>query len=436
MNKCFNKAIILYMAFLQSVFCQQNKDRFMNSVDFGRLNTTQKKTYIKKCFEKSAIDIYNLLNDKVLPDYEEKNKKGALGLEERKAYANLMEVFSIASVIKSGVEKAQGLIEGSAEKIKCFLHDDDNPSMNYVSGVNSGFYCYSCGEKGKIIDIFNLIDLMGLWQGKGHIKFIEQMSVAANMFVSGNISNDTSEESHTDYIPYTPEMVKIIHAPYLKLIKVKEDKNAIDYLKSRGITPYVANRLGVMVQYPTNELNNPIGRGCLVFVNGNGSYSVRVYLEDAEVVKQQGYEVGLRWYNSKNKAVGIFNEQVIDHCEKFGQTLFICEGAFDCMSCETLGFHAISINSVSNRLLAYEKIKNKKIRCICLADTDDAGKKMAQTFSECGNAVYIPDFYSNDSSDNFLSKYKDINECLVADKVKTQHALKELEDKAKIFFSF
>ncbi len=434
MNNCYNNAIILFMMFLQD-FCKTNKGVFMSGVDFGRLNTTQKKTYIKNVFEKSAITIYNGLTEQLLPQYAEKDKKGVLTLEERKQYLQLMEIQSVASTIKSGVEKAQGLIEGSAERMKCFLHDDNNPSMNYVSGVNSGFYCYSCGEKGKIIDIFNLIDLMNVWQGKGHTKFVEQMNVAANLFVNGTVSNDTSENSHSDYIPYTGAMVKVMHSPSLKLIKVKDDKKAVDYLKSRGIPYYVANRLGVMVQYPTNEMGNPIGRGCLVFINGNGSYSHRVFIEDSELVKSQGYEVGLRWYNSKNQSVGILNEQVIDHCEKFGQTLFICEGAFDCLSVESLGFHAIAVNGAGNGLLAYEKyIKGRKIRCVCLADTDVAGKTMALNLKDCD--IYIPDFYSNDNSDNFISKHKDINECLLADKIKTQHALKDLENKAMECFTF
>ncbi len=436
MNECYNNAIIVFMVFLQD-FCKANKSVFMNGVDFGRLNTTQKKTYIKKTFEKSAITIYKGLTEQKLPEYAEKDKKGVLTVEERKKYLQYMEVRDVARVIKSGVEKAEGLIEGSAERMNCFLHDDEKPSMNYVSGVNSGFYCYSCGEKGKIIDIFNLIDLMNIWHDKGHMKFVEQMSVAASLFVNGTVSSDKSEDSHTDYIPYTSSMVKIMHAPALKLTKAKDDNNAVAYLKSRGITPYVANRLGVMVQYPTNELGKPIGRGCLVFINGNGSYSHRVFMEDAELVKSQGYEVGLRWYNSKNNEVGIFNEQVVEHCEKFGQTLFICEGAFDCMSVESLGFHAVSVNSTANAFTFYDRVlKEKNIKCICLADTDDAGKKMAKALSTCNGKIYIPDFYSNDNSDNFISKYKDINECLLADKIQTQHALKGLEDKAKTFFSF
>lgn len=436
MNGCFNQAIILFMAFLQN-FCKANKSSFMSGVDFARLNTTEKKKYIKSAFEKSAITIYKGLSEQLLPLYEEKNKKCVLANEERIHYVQLMEVQSVASVIKAGVEKAEGLIEGSAEKMKCFMHDDTNPSMNYVSGVNSGFYCFSCGEKGKIIDIFNLIDLMSVWQGKGHIRFVEQMAVAASMFVHGTVSSENTENSHSDYIPYTAGMVKIMHAPYLNLTKVAEDPKAVDYLKSRGIPSYVAKRLGVMVQYPTNELGRPIGRGCLVFINGNGSYCNRVFLEDRELLKAQGYEVGLRWYNSKNTSVGIFNEQVIDHCEKFKQTLFICEGAFDCMSVESLGFHAVAVNSTSNALSCYENVlKYKNIRCICLSDTDIAGKKMALSLSACTDKIYIPDFYTNENSENFLSKYKDVNEALVADKIKTQHALKELEEEAIKYFSF
>lgn len=60
---------------------------------------------------------------------------------------------------------------------------------------------------------------------------------------------------------------------------------------------------------------------------------------------------------------------------------------------------------------------------------------MAQKLTTYNGDIYVPDFYLNKDSDCFLTKYKDINECLVADKVATQKALKELEIKANEYFN-
>ena len=80
-----------------------------------------------------------------------------------------------------------------------------------------------------------------------------------------------------------------MHSSYLKLIKVKDDNFALDYLKSRNISPQTANRLCVMSQYPTTELENLEGRAYLVFINSDGTYVKRVFKEDKELLAQRWY---------------------------------------------------------------------------------------------------------------------------------------------------
>ena len=61
---------------------------------------------------------------------------------------------------------------------------------------------------------------------------------------------------------------------------------------------------------------------------------------------------------------------------------------------------------------------------------------MAKKLSTCEGKIYVPDFYFNKDSDCFLTKYKDVNECLIADKVATQKVLRELEIKANEYFGY
>lgn len=164
----------------------------------------------------------------------------------------------------------------TAELMSCFLHKENNGSMNYITGKNHGFYCYSCSN-GKIIDIFNLIDLMNQWQGKGCLRFAEQMSIAAEMFVNGEIKVDNPEDKHSNFIKFTDEMRKTMHNPHNKFIDIKNDNAGLKYLASRGIDSYTAHRLGVKTQYPTYESGISCGRAYIVCINSNGSYSRRAF---------------------------------------------------------------------------------------------------------------------------------------------------------------
>ena len=454
---CYNKAIIRFFEILRW-FCKNNQQIFLSGIDFGRLNQAERKEYIKKCFDSCALSIYKGMTELFIPKYEEKAKAEGLSETEQADYEKYKQVLEVAKVIKAGIELGEykkthpeGVKTNdttdkkdkkpSPELMCCFLHKDSTASMNYVTGKNHGFYCYSCSN-GKIVDIFNLIDLMSQWEGKGSLRFADQMKVAESMFVNGEINVDNSEDKHSNFIKYTGEMAKTMHSSYLKLIKVKDDNFALDYLKSRGISPYTANRLGVMTQYPTTEFGNLEGRAYLVFINSNGSYVRRVFKENKELLKKYGDQDNIKWKNKSGSSIGVFNGQVIDHCAKFGEVLFITEGAFDCLSvCELsagneLGFHAVAINGVTNLYSFYDYyLKGRNIKCVCLSDYDSAGIQMAKNATTCNGNIYVPDFYFNKDSNCFLAKYKDINECLVADKVATQKALKDIENKAIEYFN-
>ena len=442
---CYNKAIIRFFEILRW-FCKNNQQIFLSDIDFGRLNQAERKEYIKKCFDSCALSIYKGMTELFIPKYEEKAKSEGLSETEQADYEKYKQVLEVAKVIKSGIELGEYKKnhpeseptkdrKPTAELMCCFLHNDSTPSMDYVIGKNHGFYCYSCSN-GKIVDIFNLIDLMSQWQGKGSLRFADQMKVAESMFVNGEINVDNSEDKHSNFIKYTGAMAKTMHSSYLKLIKVKDDNFALDYLKSRGISHYTANRLGVMTQYPTTEFGHLEGRAYLVFINSNGTYVKRVFKEDKELLKKYGDTNNIKWKNKSGSSVGVFNGQVIDHCAKFGEVLFITEGVFDCLTLEEIGFHAVAINGVTNLYSFYDYyIKGRNIKCVCLSDYDSAGIQMAKNATTCNGNIYVPDFYFNKDSECFLTKYKDINDCLVADKVETQKALKDIENKAIEYFN-
>ena len=186
------------------------------------------------------------------------------------------------------------------------------------------------------------------------------------------------------------------------------------------------------------------GRTFLVFICSDGTFVKRLIHEDKEKVAKN-YDASYacpKWSNKKNCEIGVFNGQVLEHCIETNEPVFICEGAFDALSCEELGFHAVAINSANNINNFLEKyVKGSRLKAICLADTDTSGRLMAREIKNFADAkVYIPETYFQVLSNNFFQNnekgIKDINDCLCADRKATYEVLYGFRKKANEFFGY
>lgn len=311
--------------------------------------------------------------------------------------------------------------------------------MNYIPQAK-GFYCFGCSKTGEVIDLFNLINYYYLWQGKPSLNFYEQMNVACRMFVHthGTVISPSkmlgNPQKHTDYIPYTKEMNKVRHSPFLHLVKIENDPLAIQYLeKKRGISLDTAKRLSVMVQYPVNEYGKSWGRGYLTFINADGSYVRRLFAEDKTLSVTCPYPAN-KWWNKPNSVMGVFNGQVIDHCRAYGECCFVCESAIDALSLENMGFHAIALNGATNANRFVGGVSERSlVKYICLSDHDEGGKEMAKRFME--RNLFVPEHFTTEN-DTIFCKYKDVNECMLADGLTTQRELIDIEEQANKFYKF
>ena len=449
MSKCYN-ITIMYLMQLLHWFCQNHMGvKKIKAYEFNQLPFDAKKEYLKTAFEVQVCKMYDFLKKEIhLIEY---GLTWSYGPEEEEALQRERErlkmykkVYEIAESVKLAVDKLNNVPGGKTVRFQCFLHDDSTPSMNYLAAVH-GFYCFGCGKQGEVVDIFNLLNLMNIWTGHDGLKFIEQMKMAANLFVDQReekvrvenlYSNGSYNDYHTDFIPYTPAMNKVRHnAGYLGMIPIEKDKKAIEYLESRKISLYTAKRLAVMTQYPTNKnTGESLGRGYLVFINTNGSYVRRLFLEDRELSSKCSWPAS-KWWNKKGAEVGIFNGQVIDHCKHFGEVCYVCEGAIDALTLENYGYHAIALNGVENaEAFAAQVDKENLVKYICLADSDAAGQKMARAFQEKG--IYVPEFLLEPDATHILCQYKDINAAFVADALATGKALDDIMEKATKFYGF
>ena len=209
-----------------------------------------------------------------------------------------------------------------------------------------------------------------------------------------------------------------------------EEKAAVDYLKSRGIS--IATAKACFIGYdpewvsPTaldtlrdegNTWTPPATRRIIVPMTDN-SYFARAIDQHVEKRFQKMNETG-------RGDMGLFNTYVLSG---YREVCFICEGAFSTLSVIECGYNAIGINSEGNadkliRLLE-QKRPNVETFVICL-DNDDAGvdgtKVLMQGLTRL-NISYV--------AINVSGEYNDPNDRLVADKEGFEKALHRAERKA------
>lgn len=121
-----------------------------------------------------------------------------------------------------------------------------------------------------------------------------------------------------------------------------------------------------------------------------------------------------KFRNLTGKAIRLFNDRYLLDPTLVKSSLFICEGVFDALSFEEMGYQAMALNSTANvskfkELLAADKCSH--ITFVIAGDNDDAGWKMQSELTHFFSELNI-------KHDSFItpSKYNDVNEFLISDR--------------------
>lgn len=410
--------LLMVMAFDYSLFIEPISRKIFKGATFK-----ERVEMLKLRFEGNLIDCRQELQSRV--DNE------AFSDEEQKQL--LMEMINISKSIEATCKKKKGKAADNSVLFHCFLHNDSNPSMSW-SAEQHGFYCFGCSKDNKVFDLF---DFLKLSQGlNGPKAFKKAFKIATMIMVEDGdkIENpflEVNNSKHSSYIPYTKEMNKVRHWTFL--YNIEQDQPALNNLIERGISLNTAKRMAVMTWYPTIE-NNPYGLCYWIFINDDGSYSRRLASMNENQYPKQ-FDKPMKWWNPKNKSMGIFNTRVLSHCRQFQEVCFVTESAIDTMSCEELGFHSVGLNSINNLSKFFSEYVDKQadIMLICLTDNDEVGKSVVESFTK--RKLYVPEHLQvGYLGSSWLSKFKDVNEALVADKDLTLEALKDIEKKAKKYY--
>lgn len=324
----------------------------------------------------------------------------------------------------------------------CPFHNDTHASMSVIDRDNKKmFNCFSCGEKGNVISFYS--KYYGVSYGQATIKLAIKLGIPVeNNLLSDNDRNDSLYKA----------MEEACNFYQFYLLNSTESKEALEYLKNRGITEEIIKEFRIGLAPSSNDdlhvtLNNlkiseldQIELG-LVNTNNNGKvydlfrkrimfpiinqynkivgFSGRTFLEEQKNESKYINSKETKIFHKGNILYNFHNAQKAARAENF---LYVFEGFMDVIA----GYKAGIINSVAAMGTAFteehvKKILNTSKNVVLCFDGDEAGinalRKTVALFSRFNiipDAVILPngmdpDEYLNKFGKDALLSYLKIN---------------------------
>lgn len=286
-------------------------------------------------------------------------------------------------------------------KCVCPLHIDSCPSM--LINRNNTFYCFGCGQKGDVIDLFKGIENISTYQA------------VENLIKHFNLGS-----TDINSVDYRPRLILPKLKPKKENFKNPKIVNYIlacqkcveqtDYFKNRGLLPYIINRfrLGfddgtIFAKYFPNFKRK---RKNVVVIPYNRALT---YYQDRNINEKMFYKTPVCLAGSEP----VFNANVFAH----SPIVFVVESPICAMSITQCGGQSVALCGVGNvsHLLEYlGKHYYSGILVICL-DNDIAGQNATKELIN-GNKDHrvkgLNDLKINYLVENIADECNDPNELL------------------------
>ena len=298
-------------------------------------------------------------------------------------------------------------------------HDDAKPSMSYDPQRNR-VKCFSCDAS---YDIFDLIQMdFNLSPAQAFIKGFELYNVTVDpwrpsvqdMFGKNSSgSNGTAQGAtqgnihNTQYTTQNTQSQKPRKLEALELTSVAEEAHAVllrtpqalEHFTQRGLTleTIKAHKLGydpegynsLLKAYPEQQSSGKkavlYNYAFPVFDSSGGCKYIHTEISDRSQIDN---------YNGKYRKINgvsapLYNEHYLASPET--AILFVCEGIYDALSIEQQGGRAVALVGVGyNRLVTLCKKRQAKTGFVIALDSDEAGKKGAETLEKMLDGLHIP----------------------------------------------
>lgn len=316
-----------------------------------------------------------------------------------------------------------GIIEGTIKKVGQGYRIEPNPltqthdSFNINSKTNL-FKCFSTGKTGNVYNLLlelkhshdETIDLLN--------EFLKQKNIQIKKSGQSGERGSPKEESKkiAEKMSFKPlydeggkEIIKNKKNLFISrgISREVQEKYKLGYI-SKGFNEIVkAYKKEYGEKSPFAEkANKNLDNYKYIIPVSDDYFFLR---SDIPNVKPKEYK--LMGYTSK-----LFNEKYVS---LENEVIFICEGIFDSLSFEELGYKSISLGGVANQNKLIDLL-DKKNMFVLAFDNDDSGKVATKSLIEkLQSKSQLTTVFE------FDEKYKDINEYLIADRKGLKNKLSE-----------
>jgi hypothetical protein len=298
------------------------------------------------------------------------------------------------------------------EHLRCFIHDDHDPSMVFNSAKNH-LHCFSCHDDGRGWDIFDLVGFI-----LGETKFANKRRLVERMFVDG-VAEQAMQPAKS--FQKATEAVRGVYKPY------HTDPECVEFIKQRGITAASAVKYGlkwwVHPQTQDHYLVIPVQEKFVVrrrykIVNGDPTQNKYLFPYNPDQLSE--------------KKPKLFNGKILERCEEY-TVIFVLESALDAILVDQMGYQAVAINSTGNADLLREALpllKEKRLIVVLLLDNDEDGLRCAKDLAaelKAAGVMHYWHSYPHDGLLSYLTKVKDVGESYVTDADHTKDVVSMME---------
>jgi DNA primase len=345
---------------------------------------------------------------------------------------NILDELNQISILQ--VAEDLGL-EVQRHRMKCPFHEDDTPSLVLYPHTNS-FYCFGCAKTGNSITLYSEIKNLDIKttindMAKDYIAGFQQYNSARkkplpkiNVLNAPEIRNFPAKDKPTAEIH--SQIYEAFRDFCLQQKTNDLSRTAFDYLQHRGFTEKTIKDFRIFAIKDYTEATWYLKqRFSYIDLQESGLYNVRnnlifyshsliiPYYKNGRIVYLQGRVIGKppegtnRYCFLNNQPLTLFNADSLLKIRS-GESVYVTEGAFDCMRLVQEGKTAVSLGTANIFKKEWAKLF-QRVNVVFYLDNDVAGHKAADELEKI-----FTHFNISCTRKNLPDEYKDVNDYYTA----------------------
>ena len=273
----------------------------------------------------------------------------------------------------------------------CPFHDDHSPSMS-VSPEKQIYKCFACGASGNVFTFVAEYE---------NVSFIEAVRIVASK-CGKELSITTYNNNVSQALKEENEIMDLTQKFFLNNLRTKFGKDALEYLKNRGLNEDIIKEFGIGLSLDSNDslyqlllkknydIKKLLDLGLVNSVNGKTydmftrritfplwdkdgnivGFSARVYRNEKDVSKY----MNSRESKLFKKGETLYNYHKAKDIAKRERKIIVVEGFMDAIRISSIGIkNVVALQGTAMTTEQVQLLKKLRVKVILCLDNDNAG---------------------------------------------------------------